>query len=352
MATDTDTAPSSTSTSTVLVTATSDIGPSEQGMPSQTTTRALTTIFTPPPSCESRYYVFRTSAEFYTEWGITSDASDRLYRSCQPDPEAYNNYYSPGVCPANMDIAGVSSKSEVTDSVTYTDICCQRHASSPVFGFIWNFQSCFSLVSTTTTVLIGPDVSTQDIFIPVSRVAAWHAPIMAVWQTSDISLFPSEVMRQKSSIAEYGWAPTTDSVTPTPSESTTPPSEQNESKRALGPGAIVGIVIAVIAFVFISVALICVYRRRRQQQNRDREPGTALTGSRKTWLRNLWRAETSSPTTQVTELENRQNNKQYEKQATIELDGWSATGPLVQSPRPESAILPISDRAISPVPVP
>ncbi|KAI1353572.1 hypothetical protein F5Y01DRAFT_55995 [Xylaria sp. FL0043] len=333
----------------MLVTATSEIGPPVQPMPSQTVTRPLTTIFTPPPSCAGRYYVWRTSDDFYTEWGIFSDASDRLYRSCQPDPEAYDNYYSPGACPSNMNIAAVSSASEDPASMTYTDICCQS-------GFVWDFHSCYSIVSTKTTVLIAPDVSAQDIFIPVSQVPARHPPIMAVWQTSDLSLFPSEVMIQKSSIAEYGWAAvySTSLVTPTNSQSTTPLSEQNGSReRPLSPGAIVGIIIAALAFASLSVALIWVYRRRRRQrQNKPCEPDTALTGSRRSELGDAWGAQINSPTTsQITELQGRQrSNRQCEKQAPIELDGGSVTSPLgdPQSRRCESAISPVSDLAVSP----
>ncbi|KAI0813277.1 hypothetical protein GGR55DRAFT_676926 [Xylaria sp. FL0064] len=345
-----DTVPSPTPTTpSMLVTATSEIGPPVQQLSSQTVTHALTAIFTPPPSCAGRYYVLRTADDFYTEWGIFSDTSDRLYRSCQPDPEAYDNYYSPGACPSNMNIAAVSSTPEDPAS-SLTNLWLVDS------GFVWDFHSCYSIVSTKTTVLIAPNVSTQDIFIPVSQVPAWHPPIMAVWQTSDLPLFPSDVMRQKSSIAQYGWAAaySTNIATPTPFESTTPSSKQNEStERPLSLGAIIGIVIASLALVFLPLALICVYRRRRRQrQNKPCEQDAALTGSRRSELGGAWRAQMISPTTsQITELQDRQrSNTQCEKQAPIELDGGSVTSPLddPQSRRCESTISPISDMAVSP----
>lgn len=132
-------------------------------------------------------------------------------------------------------------------------------------GFVWDFHSCYSIVSMKTTVLIAPDVSTQDLFIPASRVPAWHPPVMAAWQTAYLLLFSSQVMRQKSSIEVYGWAAYLTSLgTSTPSESSTPLSEQsNESEdRPLGPGAIIGTIIAALAFVCLSMGLICFYRRR------------------------------------------------------------------------------------------
>lgn len=113
----------------MCVTAMSEAGLPAIWIPSQTVTCALTTILTPSLSREGRNCVLRTSADFYTERGIFSDTSDRLYRPYQPDPKAYDNYYSPGACPHNMDFAAVPSRFNDTASVTYTDICCQRHVS-------------------------------------------------------------------------------------------------------------------------------------------------------------------------------------------------------------------------------
>ncbi|KAI1423690.1 hypothetical protein F5Y12DRAFT_518575 [Xylaria sp. FL1777] len=319
--------------------------------PSQTVTRALTTIFTPPASCEGRFYVEERPADLLTTLGVFSGTKDRLYRTCQPDPEAYNNYYSPGACPYNMDIAAVSSDLNNTATVTYTDICCQS-------GFVWDFHSCYSIVSTRMMVLIAPTVSTQDLFVPVSRLYAWHPPIMAVWETTDLSLFPSEVMRQKSSIAEYGWAAyPTSSVTSMPSESSTPSSEQNNEPkdRSLSLGAIIGIVITALVVVCLSVTLICFYRRCRQLQNKRCEPAAPLTGTRRSWLGNAWRAEMNSPATtnpvpdrEATQLEHRDrqtSNRHYEKQAPIELDGGLALSPLYgpEGQGRQSIVSPVSD---------
>ncbi|KAI0964760.1 hypothetical protein F4678DRAFT_477097 [Xylaria arbuscula] len=342
------------STSTTFVSATSDIGPPEQQQPPpQPSSLALTTIYTPAPSCEGRYYVESKSGSFYTQWGIFSGTSDRLYRECQPDQDEYNDYYSPAACPANMNIAAVSSTFEITDIVTYTDICCQRQAYSVTngfmfidSGFVWDFTSCYSIVSTRTTVLIAPDVATEDIFIPVSKVAAWHQPILAVWQTTDLSLFPPEVMSQKSSIVEVGWAASSTSLaTSTPSESSPPSSEQSNVSKGtpLSPGVIVGIAFGAFASVCFCVVLIFSYRRRRRrQQNMHRESDAVLTGPQRVGLGNEeWRAEMSSPTTSQI--------PGHEKQVPIELDGTSAISPLdePQSQRCESIVSPISDRVVS-----
>jgi hypothetical protein len=110
-------------------------GPPVQATPSQTVTQALTAVFTPPAQCRDRYYVESKPNGYYTERGIFSDTGDRLYRACQPDLQAYGNYYSPGACPFGMDIAAVSSStSNGTADTTYTDICCQRHVFRHLFA--------------------------------------------------------------------------------------------------------------------------------------------------------------------------------------------------------------------------
>jgi hypothetical protein len=120
---------------TITVMTTEEVGDPVQGTPSQTFTPPLTTIFTPPTECRSRYYVGRPSDSRAIRKSIYSGISDREYRSCQPDPEAYENYYSPGACPYLMNIAAVSSSTSISTlngtstAVTYTDICCQKYVA-------------------------------------------------------------------------------------------------------------------------------------------------------------------------------------------------------------------------------
>ncbi|KAK5628956.1 hypothetical protein RRF57_004671 [Xylaria bambusicola] len=102
----------------------------------QTKIVPLTTIFTPPAYCQNRFYVTETEPDsdgFYHITNIYSYTDDPLYRSCQPDPDAFLNSYSPAVCPYNMDIATVTSWTfDSTNGdgwVWYQDLCCQRHVS-------------------------------------------------------------------------------------------------------------------------------------------------------------------------------------------------------------------------------
>ncbi|KAI1826074.1 hypothetical protein F4861DRAFT_133053 [Xylaria intraflava] len=385
---------SSTSTESVTV---SVVGPPLYVLPSQTVTSALTTIFTPPASCQGRYYVESSSeSEFFSWWGITSGINDRLYWSCQPDPSAYDLYYSPGACPYPMAIAGVlSTTPNGSDPVTYTDVCCQRHVwprsrkmECPAWycpgtnkwraflfhsGFIWDLHSCFSVVRTSTRVLIAPAVATIDLFIPVSQVQARHDPIKVAWQTADLPLFPPDVREQKSSIAEHGWE--MNSTTPamsTPSEGTRPPppGQTNHSTRvSLSTGAIVGIVIAALVCIAIFIVLSCFYRRRRRRQGRANKLGTVYTGARKSWLGNAWRVElnTQAATNQVQDDEANQPEHHADPRTTgnrqceispVELDSGSVLNPVdgnFERPGHESEsimVSSISDRIAPFNPVP
>ncbi|KAI0532038.1 hypothetical protein GGR58DRAFT_518054 [Xylaria digitata] len=313
------------STSISSIAATSKVSP-------HTTTPALTTIFTPSSICTGRYYIWPQTAIR----GIVSGTVDRLYSLCQPSLTAFRNYYSPAVCPQNMEIAAVSSNYlYVTADTTYVDICCQRHGT-PLYGFAWDFTSCYSIVSTKTTVLVAPTVTGEDLYTTTSGVYAWHASIFAAWETTDLSLFPPEAMRQKSSIAEYGWvANSTSLTTSTPTKSgASPPEQSRESTEgSLSTGAIVGIAIAAVAFGCLFVAFIYSYRRHHWPQDRPSRLNQISTGARETWQGNAWRAEMSSPTmaSQMPDTKanwsGRKNSQtiddsQYgREQAPVELDG-------------------------------
>ncbi|KAI1157000.1 hypothetical protein F4825DRAFT_446084 [Nemania diffusa] len=344
--------------STTAVALPAKTGPPLQTIPSQTATRALTTIFTPPARCGGRYYVEAKQNGYYTERGIFSDISDRLYRSCQPDPQAYSNYYSPGVCPSNMDIAAVlSSPSNGTAGVTYTDICCQRHVSNiSSQGFVWDSLSCCSIVPTTTTVLIAPAVSTQDLYVPVDPVQAWHPPIMAVWQTIDLSLFPSDVMSQKSCIAEYGWPPHSASTTaPTRLKSNEPsavPGSPESITSFLGIPAIVAISIIAPLFLVFLIALFEPCRRRRQSELGESEPAI-FTGPQQSSSGNTWNIEVGPPPPDELDpglLRTLFDKRRREQQQAAESDSQSVLVPLsgLTNQRRESIRSPISDQVAPP----
>ncbi|KAK5628955.1 hypothetical protein RRF57_004670 [Xylaria bambusicola] len=186
------------------------------------------------------------------------------------------------------------------------------------------------------TVLVAPKTSNQDQFIVVSSVYAWHSPILAAWELTDLSLFPSEVSSRKSSIAEYGWvASSTSAVTSVPlasisGTSTLAPQDSNSDSISLNHGVIAGIVVAAIAFVGFALASIYAYRRlrRHQRQNRPGGMGTVLPVNRGTWLENAWRAEMSSPATSSQLPTHEARNQGSEKQTPIELDSGSAISPV------------------------
>ncbi|KAJ3576799.1 hypothetical protein NPX13_g3581 [Xylaria arbuscula] len=181
-------------------------------------------------------------------------------------------------------------------------------------------------------VLLAPTPSVRDRFIKVSSVYAWHSPIVAGWEVTDITLFPPEVMSTKSSIAKYGWTAspasvaTSTSSTLTPSESiTSAPQESNEPEGiSLDHGVIVGIVIAIVAFFGFAGASVYAYRRHRRRQNKPGGGNTASSHHQGIWLENAWRAEMSSPGTPSQVPAQEDHNRRPEKQTTTKLD----SGPI------------------------
>ncbi|KAI0394308.1 hypothetical protein F5Y17DRAFT_264895 [Xylariaceae sp. FL0594] len=377
-----DTGSGSVTPSTTTITVVSAVGDPVIATPSQGFTRPLTTIYTPPPSCVGRFYISDITMGIDSRGGITSDFTDRLFRSCQPQVSAYRNVYSPGVCPSGMEIVAVSSSSltgviesgelstpettpllittktitvtvalptddgsgDVTatpGAVIYTDICCQS-------GFLWDFTRCYSAVTTPTSVLLAPYVFSKDVRVEVSEVGAWHDPIRAIWQTADISLFPPDVQRTKRSIAESGFvASPTASVMPVPTPTTTPtpidtsPTTQSPSRVSrLSTGAIIGIAFAAILSVCISITAACLYRRRRRRERgRADSLSRGCIGSPKGWMKKGQRAELSSvpatshvPRSELGQLEqmglHRVNEVPAETKAPpVELDSEPAHSP-------------------------
>ncbi|KAI0098937.1 hypothetical protein GGR51DRAFT_565348 [Nemania sp. FL0031] len=321
---------------TSIITSTSKVSPPLRTVPSQTVSRPLTTIFTPPPLCENRYYVEAKANGYFTERGIFSDTGDRLYQPCQPDPKAHDNHYSPGACPSNMEIATVlSSASDGTTDMT---------------GFVWDLQSCYSMVPTSTTVLVAPTVSTLDEYVSVSQIRAWHPPVMAVWQTTDLSLFPSDVMSQKSNIVEYGWPPhPTSLTTPTPfagNRSEEPPNNDPDTGTLSVP-AILAIGVGSVLITWFVALLFSPPRERREP---SRSNSTVYTGPQDSQAGYTWRVEVGPPPPDQLDLQDIRSvcdRQGKEEQAATEIGSGSALTPASNHGMEEDADItsPISSHA-------
>jgi len=207
---------------------------------------------------------------------------------------------------------------------------------------MWDFSLCYSIVSTPTSVLIAPYILTQDVRVAVSQVRAWHEPIQAIWQTTDLSLFPSDVRIQKSSIAESGFiVSSTSSITPmSTSTSVSQQTRSPDSTPRLSTGAIIGVGFAVACSVCLFIAAACLYRRRRRRERgRADRLGVGCIGVPKGWMKRGQRAELSSapaigymPGSESNQLEHvglhRAGEVQTEgKESPAELDGEPGVTP-------------------------
>lgn len=88
--------------------------------------QALTTVYTPPASCSSRYAVFLAGPSSSSTIPPSSGWIDPLFTGCIPT-EYQDPYptFSPGVCPKQMGIVAHTSN-EYNQRTIWTGRCCER----------------------------------------------------------------------------------------------------------------------------------------------------------------------------------------------------------------------------------
>ncbi|KAJ8128256.1 hypothetical protein O1611_g5381 [Lasiodiplodia mahajangana] len=182
------------------------------------------------------------------------------------------------------------------------------------------------MVPTSTKVLVAPAVSILDEYVSVSQIQAWHPPIMAVWQTTDLPLFPSDVMSQKSYIAEYGWPPhPTSLTTSTPSagnRSEEPPNDVPDT-GALGVPVILAIGIGSVMLIWFIALLLTPPRPRDGPSSSN---STVYTGPQHNEAGHAWRVEVGPPPPDQLDLQDIRSvfGRQPKEEAAAEIDGGRA----------------------------
>ncbi|KAK9775357.1 putative Ig-like domain-containing protein [Seiridium cardinale] len=188
-----------------------------------TSLAALTTVFTPPPLCADRYAVFvgsptpiGGSPSTYTP---SSGWIDPSFTTCNP-PQYTNTYptFSPGVCPAGMNIVASTSDIDGTRTV-WTGACCERLLDPQYL--------CTSSVTTPMGFLLDPNISTADIYTTMSNLYVEHDQLTVLWEETDLPILPASVAAQYASIMGV--------ATPTPSSTTA----MNTTLSMQSPGVLV-----------------------------------------------------------------------------------------------------------------
>jgi hypothetical protein len=272
----------------------------------------LTTMFTPPPSCTTKWLevTWRTAHIFS---GSTSDFGAGIpadyWRVCNPYSQDSNSKYSPGICPYGLTAGTITGS--VLDALSLTSkmtwwfaTCCPRsvklsmvHLICPIIyvivsGLHPSSVNCIGNITKPITAIKLTVVSidqrntrlwdtyytTRDgesavktIFISEQAVhtdgVAEARPVHIVWQSSDLSDFPSAYATSLAAVIGVPFGPATpasSSAIPQPTQSAQPASPINTN---LSTGTKVGIGIGAALGVFLlgGSAIAILLRRRKKK---------------------------------------------------------------------------------------
>ncbi|ETS77992.1 hypothetical protein PFICI_10054 [Pestalotiopsis fici W106-1] len=209
-----------------------------------------------------------------------------MFKSCQGDGSG-EFFYSPGMCPGNMQINVMES-----DGDHFTEFCCQS-------GFSWDPRGCASLMTTgSTAVPILPVTQSFTTTITVTGFVAVHSPVVVLWASSDLSLFPADVASRRSALFPTS---NTTSNTNINSIDLTNSTDSTSSKTGTGlsqPARIgIGLGVAlgsITIFIVVSAWLFKVRRRRKRLLMQPRNNAGELDGTQPLWKRFFgreWRSE-------------------------------------------------------------
>ncbi|KAI0113418.1 hypothetical protein F4814DRAFT_460532 [Daldinia grandis] len=167
--------------------------------------QALTTIFTAPSWCLTRFAVYIDNNPFHSSTlSPTRGWVDPSFSRCVPSQYTDQlETLSPGVCPNYMSIA--RSVHNIKDGKTiWTGGCCQS-GFSDMSGYF-----CTSTVTTPMAFLLLPNVTTADIYTTLSDMWIEHGQITVEWQETDLKDLPEEIITNYESIMGITLVATTD----------------------------------------------------------------------------------------------------------------------------------------------
>ncbi|RWA06821.1 hypothetical protein EKO27_g8290 [Xylaria grammica] len=196
---------------------------------------ALTTIFTPASWCSNRFVVFVDNHAPGTSTNPPSSGwIDPSFTKCIPTQytTAYPTF-SPGVCPAHMQI--VRHTSDIYDSETVWAAACCQSGFSPMP--VDPEYLCTSSITSPMAFLLDPNVSTADVYTTLApEIWIEHDQMTVEWQPSDLSLLPVNVASQYQLMMGITAPPsTTDAATMTtaPAVSGTSAKTQKRTSRTV-----------------------------------------------------------------------------------------------------------------------
>ncbi|KAH7047488.1 hypothetical protein B0J12DRAFT_124118 [Macrophomina phaseolina] len=172
-----------------------------------TQTDAMSSIFSPPASCQSHWTYEPAELNHFPEGLLIQNA---LHRASDPDcfPPNFSGHgtaytqqvYSPGACPIGYTIATLGR----LHSITSFAICCQvgfalQHYSDPAITPAGDsgagpplLTACSSTLRPTVAAAVPAFTGARDLTatLVTGNIMMWAQPVNVMWQSSDLVLFP------------------------------------------------------------------------------------------------------------------------------------------------------------------
>ncbi|KAH7399196.1 hypothetical protein DE146DRAFT_736588 [Phaeosphaeria sp. MPI-PUGE-AT-0046c] len=274
----------------------------------------LTTVFTYEASCLGNWTLHEDETLYSTK---VDDKHDDGWSACQP--LKYQATYSPGLCPSGYSIAKAAMTLLFDTDATFKEwnaLCCP----SGFKAIVDPLSQCIGSVSTAvgawvtatfnmnSTDELDPVNTTQRTVMTrtyVSSKAAVVEPLVVMWQSTDLSKFPSAYATALAKRLDVTYTPST-SATPghlaglpeATSDISTAPSGPVPGTGLLG--IIVGFPVLIVVLIAVLVGFLIRRRRRRirtacTDKNALPELEDQETKQGRTWfLGGRWRSETDS----------------------------------------------------------
>ncbi|KAI2607954.1 hypothetical protein GGR54DRAFT_389609 [Hypoxylon sp. NC1633] len=192
--------------------------------------QALTTIFTAPSWCSTRFGVAIDNNPWHSSTlSPTRGWADPSFSQCVPSQYTESlQTISPGVCPDYMSVARTISNVD-GDKTIWTGACCQS-GFTDMSGYF-----CTSTVTTPMAFFLLHNIKTTDIYTTLSNLWIEHDEITVAWEETDLKQFPKEIATYYANIMGITLTTTVDSLTITTTASTASTDTESGRTRSTVP---------------------------------------------------------------------------------------------------------------------
>lgn len=244
---------------------------------------SLTTIFTPPASCQFFSQPFDTCTRL-SSGDLESTLIACGFRessACYPTPfdtGLVKPTWSPGVCPSGYTAvtAYTTAAPGPERSAAHTSLCCQPGLTYVSDGFPnfpgWYTSVCYSKITAArgySTLSVTRDGSSDLVTAtalasgPTSQNQyAYQSPLTVVWRSADLSLFQPTSAPIRASPASN----TAKSTSPAAKDTSAASSLNSSGSLSTGAEAGIGVGVAIAFLAAICVIAFCMLRLRKKRQ--------------------------------------------------------------------------------------